>query len=113
MFDVSLLFIQCNTNSCCEHVVAGFNIYLCVFQSNDPCLCCVWGELVVVDVISDQGTRKTACPLCENLKELDSIMHNFSKARSLITNKIIGELTRQGREGYKVELGGNKYWWSS
>lgn len=43
MFDVSMLFIQCNTNSCCEHAVAGFNMYLCVFQSIDPCLCCVWG----------------------------------------------------------------------
>lgn len=67
----------------------------------------------MVDVISDQGTRKTACPLCENLKELDSIMHKFSKARFLIPKKIIGELTRQGREGYTIKLGGNKYWWSS
>ena len=43
MFAISMLFIQCNTNSCCEHAVAGFNMYLCVFQSIDPCLCCVWG----------------------------------------------------------------------
>ena len=28
IFDISKLFIQCNTDSCCEHITGGVNMYL-------------------------------------------------------------------------------------
>ena len=38
LIPISELFIQCNADSCCEHITGGVNIYLyvlCVFD-------CVW-----------------------------------------------------------------------
>ena len=32
-FDIRELFIQCNTRSCCEHIIGGVNIYL-----SGPCV---------------------------------------------------------------------------
>ena len=47
MFDISGLFIQCYTDSCCEHIIGGVNIYLygCVSLLAPVCamcLCCLW-----------------------------------------------------------------------
>ena len=32
IFKISNLFIQCNTDSCCEHITCGVNIYIMVLQ---------------------------------------------------------------------------------
>ena len=46
MFDISGLFIQCYTDSCCEHIIGGVNLYLygCVSLLAPVCaicLCCL------------------------------------------------------------------------
>ena len=30
-FDIIELFIQCNTDSCCEHIMGGVNKWVCQF----------------------------------------------------------------------------------
>ena len=50
------------------------------YQNTSVCstvsVCCV-GELVMLGIISNQSTSKTACPLCENFGELATVMHNL------------------------------------
>ena len=41
ILDISKLFIQCNTYSCCEHITSGVNIFIWVCQSISPYVCCV------------------------------------------------------------------------
>ena len=51
-FDISELFIECNTDSCCEHITGGINIYLYGCVSPLRVLC------VFVCVISNQSNGK-------------------------------------------------------
>ena len=52
--------MQCNTDSCCEHIAVGNNIYLyvCVSIYWPLCVLCVF---VCLYVMSDQGTRTMSC----------------------------------------------------
>ena len=52
---LSKLFIQCNTESCCEHITGSINIYLyaCVSPLAPVFAMCLW-----VCVISNQSTSK-------------------------------------------------------
>ena len=63
ILDISELFIQCNTDSCCKHITGGVNIYLyeCVNLLAPECavsLCECVCVCVCVGVISNQSTRK-------------------------------------------------------
>ena len=51
------LFNQCNTDSCCEHITGGVNIYLfgCVSRLKPVCAVCLY---LFVGVISNQNTSK-------------------------------------------------------
>ena len=72
MFDISDLFIQCNKDSCCEHITVGVNIYIydygyasLLLTEFAVCLC------VLVCVISNQSTSKK--PQVSGLSELDTL----------------------------------------
>ena len=41
-FDISELFIQCNKDSCGEHITGGVNIYLYICQSICPWVYCMY-----------------------------------------------------------------------
>ena len=43
IFDISKLFIECNTDSCCEHIAGGVNVYLygCVSLLAPVCGVCL------------------------------------------------------------------------
>ena len=52
IFYVSIMFIQCNTHSCCEHIAGVVNIYLCCCVSllapmHAVCLC-VWYQVRIL-----------------------------------------------------------------
>ena len=82
MFDVTEFFIQCNKDSCCEHVTVGVNIYLYVsiILLTPECAVCVRACVraracvcVCVCVISNQGTSEK--PHVSNLSKLDALLH--------------------------------------
>ena len=79
IFDVSKLFIQYNTNSCCEYVAVGINIYLyeCVSLIAPVCAACF---CVYVFVISNQSTSKKTHYVVD-LRKPDAFLHKtHSKA---------------------------------
>ena len=58
------LFIQCNIDSCCEHITVGVNIYLygCVsLLAPEFAVCLYVCVCVFVCVISNQSTSKKTC----------------------------------------------------
>ena len=72
MFDISDLFIQCNKDSCCEHITVGVNIYIYDYS----CASLLLTEFavchcVLVCVISNQSTSKK--PQVSGLSELDTL----------------------------------------
>ena len=72
---ISELFIQCNKNSCCEHITGGVNIYLygCVSLLAPESVvslyvCCVHMCVFVCDIKSDHLQKKhIKCPTSVNL----------------------------------------------
>ena len=62
IFDISKLFIQCNTDSCCEHITSGVNIYLygCVSLLAPVCTVCTVCVCVCVCVCARYQIRVLA-----------------------------------------------------
>ena len=61
--DISKVLIQCNKDSCYEHITVGVNIYLyrCVFLLGTECAVCLWVWVylyVCVCVRSNHTTSK-------------------------------------------------------
>ena len=65
IFDTSELFIQCNKDSCCEHIAVGVNIYLhgCVGLLAPVCVC----------LISNHSTSEKSHHV-SNLSKLDALL---------------------------------------
>ena len=59
MLDICELFIQCNKDSCCEHITVGVNIYLygCVSLLAPECAEC----LCVCEIKSEHQQNITLC----------------------------------------------------
>ena len=60
IFDISNLFIPCNTDSCCEYITGCVNIYLygCVSLSAPHVLCIFVCVCVCVCMIPNESTKK-------------------------------------------------------
>ena len=67
VFFINELFIQCNTDSCCEHITGDVNIYLhYLCRSFDPSLCCVCVCVCCVCVcVCVGGGGLFSCKYCE------------------------------------------------
>ena len=77
IFDINELFIQCNKDSCCEHITDDVNIYLygCVSLLAPECAVCLCVYVFVcVCVISNQITSKNP-HYVSDLSKLDTLMH--------------------------------------
>ena len=67
MFDISELFIECNKDSCCEHITVYVNIYLyrCFSLPASDCSVCLCVfmhvSLCVRDIKSEYEQKTTLC----------------------------------------------------
>ena len=68
IFDISELFIQCNTNNCCEHITGDVNIYLHGCASLLASECVVFVSVSVLYQTRIPGKKHIMCQTSVNLK---------------------------------------------
>ena len=87
MFDISKLFIQCNTHNSCEHITGGVNIYLygCVSLMTPEFALCL---SLCVCVILNQSTSKKS-HYVSGLNKRNTLLHTTY-------NKVLLVLRYQG-----------------
>ena len=86
-FDISELFIYCNTHSCCEHIIGGVKIdlYECVSLLTPECAVCL---CLCVCVISNQSTSKKL-HYVSDLGKLDTLL-NKTQSKVLLVQRYQG-----------------------
>ena len=113
MFDIGELFIQCNTNSCCEHITCGVNvnIYMGGCVSLLACVCALCLFCVCVISIKVLAKKFIMCQTSVNLTP--SCMKDTAKSYSARLDMcrsimLLSKITRQVLDDHLFSQGNKK-----